>query len=213
MLNVTFSNELFTQLGGTNWITRPGKFNLKPAETPGIRQAKEAMPKENAVEIDSVDETQLHESEPGEQLNGIVEEVMVEDKHLSAMSTPSHLTEGLPVLSIVVIGAGLESVWQNEESLAWQLWQNIMKAFDWDENQVVFFDTEHLVTEDAIFSTMEGVIDLGVEWVLTMNEEHEISEQLAEGVQVVSVADFDQMLSDPYAKQSFYHSIISLGSS
>ena len=109
-----------------------------------------------------------------------------------------------------MIGTGLERMWQKEDDFAWQLWQNIMKAFRLDESQVVFFDTELLVTEDMIFSTMEEVIDLGVEWVLTMDEMHEVSEQLAEGVHVVSVPEFESMLSDPYSKQSFYHSVVPL---
>jgi len=210
MSNVKFSDALFRQLGGTNWITRPGKFNSMPV----ISSTKDMLPKESMLEDDSspndIGQKALIVSE---QLNTLEQESNTELSQQPLESTSTHVTKGLSVLSIVVIGAGLETVWQNEESLAWQLWQNIMKAFDWDETQVVFFDTDHLVTEDAIFSTMEEVIDLGVEWVLTMNEDHEISEQLAEGVQVVSVADFEQMLSDPYAKQSFYHSIINLGNS
>ncbi|GAB6070709.1 hypothetical protein JCM30760_18060 [Thiomicrorhabdus hydrogeniphila] len=183
-----------------------------PAE---IAPVKEVLPKEDVLEDNSAhNEIEQKPFIATEQLNTVEQESDTEVSQQSieeANPAPIHVAESLPLLSVVVIGAGLEAVWQNEESLAWQLWQNIMKAFDWDENHVVFFDTDHLVTEDAIFSTMEEVIDLGVEWVLTMNEDHEITEQLAEGVQVVSVADFEQMLSDPYAKQSFYHSIINLG--
>ena len=111
-------------------------------------------------------------------------------------------------ISIVVLGSGLDSVWQNESNQAWLLWQNIMQAFDWDESSVLFFDTANLVSEEMVFETMEEIIELGVEWVLTMDEEHAISEQLVEGVQVVSVPDLELMLSDAYSKQSFYHSVM-----
>jgi len=111
--------------------------------------------------------------------------------------------------SIVVLGAGLDEIWQNDTQSAWQLWQNIMQTFEWDESQIVFFDTAHLVSEEMIFSTIEEVIELGVEWLLTMDEAHDLSEQLQEGVQVIPVPDMESMLSDPYAKQTFYHTVIS----
>jgi hypothetical protein len=127
----------------------------------------------------------------------------------AATDQPSKLVEPQGN-EIVLLGGGLDAIWLNEESLEWQLWQNIMQAFGWDESQVVFYDTEHLASEEMVFSTMEEVIELGVDWVLTMDAEHIISEQLAEGVQVVEVPDLDLMLSDPYAKQSFYQTVIAL---
>ncbi|WP_040728050.1 hypothetical protein [Thiomicrorhabdus sp. Kp2] len=192
MSKIQFSNNLFSQIGGSNWVTRPGYFDI---ETKPLNNGETLGNNQNEPFLDSID----NQVDLLEEKNLLVEEPLFQSK-----------VQAQTVTSVVVLGAGLESVWQNDESLAWQLWQNIMKAFDWDETQVVFFDTELLVTEDAVFSTMEEVIDLGVEWVLTMDEEHEISEQLSEGVQVVSVPEFELMLSDPYAKQSFYHSVVSL---
>jgi len=192
MSKIQFSNNLFSQIGGSNWVTRPGYFDI---ETKPLNNRDTLDNNQNEPSLDSID----NQVDLLEEKNPLVEEPLFQSK-----------VQAQTVTSVVVLGAGLESVWQNDESLAWQLWQNIMKAFDWDETQVVFFDTELLVTEDAVFSTMEEVIDLGVEWVLTMDEEHEISEQLSEGVQVVSVPEFELMLSDPYAKQSFYHSFVSL---
>ncbi|WP_321326716.1 hypothetical protein [Thiomicrorhabdus sp.] len=203
MANIHFSTDLFDQIGGTNWITRPGKFEKESLENM-VNDLNNRQLQDKTEEIDSAvkyEEQNLHTDIPINDSSEILSEN--EDALLISKSV-------LPIMPIVVIGAGLESIWQNEESLAWQLWQNIMKAFEWDEAHVVFFDTELIVTEDAIFSTMEEVIELGVEWVLSMDEEHEISEQLSEGVQVVSVPVFELMLSDPYAKQSFYHSIIAL---
>ncbi len=112
--------------------------------------------------------------------------------------------------AVVVLGAGLDDIWQNDTQQGWLLWQNIMTVFGWDEAQVAFFDTAHLVSEEMIFATVEEVIELGVDWVLTMDAEHELSEMLQEGVQVVSVPDIELMLMDPYAKQTFYTTVVSL---
>ncbi|MDX1353131.1 MAG: hypothetical protein R3254_08965 [Thiomicrorhabdus sp.] len=189
MSKTHFSHDLFEQIGGTNWVTRPGYV---AANTPT-----------SAVSETSVDNSEQQVSL--EQQEGVFDVSVEPDTQALGL----HVNiESQIAPAVVVLGAGLESIWQNEQSQAWQLWQNITKALGWDEAQVVFFDTELMVTEDAIFSTMEEVIELGVEWVLTMDEEHEISEQLSEGVQVVAVPEFELMLSDPYAKQMFYHSVI-----
>ena len=213
MSKVQFSTDLFEQLGGTNWVTRPGNFfetndsandlMSDPEESPDSSVLANDEPSviEPVGSVHSASELQSeHVHQPAE-LSSQVFEPEAESK----LKVASHINN-----AVVLVGPGLEKIWQNEDDLAWQLWQNIMKAFSWDESQVVFFDTELLVTEDMIFSTMEEVIDLGVEWVLTMDDTHEISEQLAEGVHVVSVPEFESMLSDPYSKQSFYHSVVSL---
>ncbi len=111
---------------------------------------------------------------------------------------------------IVVLGVNLDTIWQDETHLAWQLWQNIMLAFNWDESQIVFFDTQHLVEEEGMLSTIEEVIELGVDWVLCMDDEHPIVDLLQEGVQTVSVPDLELMLFDPYAKQTFYRTLTPL---
>ncbi len=111
--------------------------------------------------------------------------------------------------TVVVLGQGLDDIWQNEAQQAWLLWQNIVQVFDWDDAQIVFFDTAHLASEEMIFTTMEEVIELGVDWVLSMDEEHALSDMLQEGVQVVQVPDLESMLMDPYAKQTFYNTVVS----
>jgi len=213
MSKVQFSTDLFEQLGGTNWVIRPGNFFADTRSENDLVTESEEVPLSPVLENDEqgivepvesvlpVAQLQTEQMHPAEEASGQTFEPEAESK----LKVASHIDN-----AVVLIGPGLEKIWQNEDDLAWQLWQNIMKAFSWDEAQVVFFDTELLVTEDMIFSTMEEVIDLGVEWVLTMDEDHEISEQLAEGVYVVSVPEFDSMLSDPYSKQSFYHSVVSL---
>ena len=213
MSKVKFSTDLFEQLGGTNWVTRPGNFfetknsvkdlvsDPKESQQPTVLESNPQVIAESNESTLPASELQVAEITQTVDASSQMFEPYVESK----LNTASHTNN-----AVVLIGPGLERIWQNEDDLAWQLWQNIMKAFRWDESQVVFFDTELLVTEDMIFSTMEEVIDLGVEWVLTMDEMHEVSEQLAEGVHVVSVPEFESMLSDPYSKQSFYHSVVPL---
>ena len=209
MSKVQFSTDLFEQLGGTNWVTRPGNFfeandsvsELEDGSVSSVLLNDEQGVIEPIESVPAASELQSERIPQAAEVSSQVFEPEAEPK----LKVISHINN-----AVVLIGPGLEKIWQNEDDLAWQLWQNIMKAFSWDESQVMFFDTELLVTEDMIFSTMEEVIDLGVEWVLTIDESHEISEQLAEGVHVVSVPEFESMLSDPYSKQSFYHSVVSL---
>ena len=108
---------------------------------------------------------------------------------------------------LVLIGAGLNAVWQNESTLDWQLLQNICQALNWPIENFSFFDTDLLISDASIFATMEEIIEIGVEWVLSMDSEHPISEPLSEGVQVIDVPSLEQMLCDPYAKQSFFQSV------
>ncbi|VAW48747.1 hypothetical protein MNBD_GAMMA04-431 [hydrothermal vent metagenome] len=129
------------------------------------------------------------------------EEVFVLETH-ERETTPDART-------VVVLGQGLDDVWQNESQQAWLLWQNIVQVFDWEDAQIVFFDTAHLASEEVNFTTMEEIIELGVDWVLSMDEEHALSEMLQEGVQVVQVPDLESMLMDPYAKQVFYNTVVS----
>lgn len=220
MSDIKFSADLFEQIGGTSWVTRPGWFAdaVKNSTVEEVVESKSA----EAVRENQFSETGKQESSVTKAFSDeVVEVYQAEDRRLSMDKVADDTTvlskelsdQGVVVHvenAVVVIGPGLESVWQNESNVAWQLWQNIMKAFNWDESQVIFFDTELLVSEDMVFSTMEEVIDLGVEWVLAMDDSHEIFEQLAEGVHVVTVPDFESMLADPYAKQSFYHSLIEL---
>lgn len=112
--------------------------------------------------------------------------------------------------TIVVLGSGLDAVWENDEHPAWQLWQNIVFAFEWSECSVAFYDLDHLVTDEMVFSVIEEVIDCGVDWVLSMDSDHLVSQQLADGVQVIDIPDFDTMLSDSYSKQAFYESVVKL---
>lgn len=225
MSKTVFSSALFEQMGGVNWSTRPGNFKFYPhnsdviepipeqsaddltAESTGGQVRDDAIPLQEIPELNTDSSEPLLTTPPSltQAAAEAEQQTVIEKPPVDAMSLPS--SNGS---NIVVVGAGLDAVWQNDETQAWQLWQNIMLVFDWDESRMTFFDTSHLVSEEMIFTTMEEIIGLGVDWVLTMDDEHPISEQLVEGVHVVSVPDLESMLSDPYAKQSFYHAVVEI---
>jgi len=218
MSKVAFSAELFEQLGGVNWVCRSKGFEF--------RRSVDQSLVEKEVEETLVKESKEHDVATGEVSNpvmsdqndmdvavskdtDVIADVKAEVQHESERQLLAEPDEGD---SVVVLGMGLDAMWQNDTHQGWLLWQNIMQAFDWDESQIVFFDTAHMASEEMMFSTMEEVIELGVDWVLTMDQEHPISELLQEGVQILSVPDIDSMLSDPYAKQAFYQSVVSITS-
>jgi hypothetical protein len=192
------SVNVFNQIGGTYWVSRPGYFEASLAS----RSAPEPEPYPDT----KVEHSSVHLPKTVAKPSVMVEPLLKRDALL-----PPSLAEALPALpampAIVLIGAGLDGLWQDESALGWRLWQNIMLAFGWDETQTVFFDTEHLASEEMMFSTVEEVINLGVEWVLSMDDAHEINEQLVEGVMVVNVPSLELMLSDARAKQLFYTTV------
>lgn len=220
MSKTQFSQQLFEQLGGTNWVARPGYFanqevSLSIADQERSDSSELAVEDfemaSNDVTVSAGYESNVSQVVPvaeqaleSPETRVTVVDDIVRDPVMEKMATP--IVEN----AVVLIGSGLDACWQNDEALGWQLWQNIMQAFSWDEAQVVFYDTAHLASEDMIFSTMEEIIELGVDWVLTMDEEHPMSEQLAEGAHVVEVPDLDLMLSDPYAKKAFYQTVVQL---
>ena len=244
MSKTVFSSALFEQMGGVNWLTRPGNiefypqdvgesesfprdeqlgkgltlgFVVEPSANTEINDVNDVQGLDDIKSTAEVSEYQAENPEKSEIILPIsqttINPVTVDSEKNSTVENPSDNRTALSLnkmSNIVVLGAGLNAVWQNDETQAWLLWQNIMLAFNWDESQMAFFDTSHLVSDEMIFTTMEEIIDLGVDWVLTMDDEHPISEQLVEGVHVVSVPDLESMLSDPYAKQSFYRAVVEL---
>ncbi len=190
-MSTKLDSQLFAQLGGSNWVARAGFFQKEAAVVESSAVPESVQPEENAP----IQEVQA----PIDQLEQQVMEPVLSESRAPDIEN-----------AIVVIGAGLDQVWENEDELSWRLWQNIMFAFGWDESQMAFYDLDHLVSEEMVFTTLEEVIDLNVEWVLTMDASHPVSEQLAEGLQVIEVPDLESMLADPYAKQSFYQSVVEL---
>ena len=205
-MSAKFNAQLFAQLGGVNWTARDGFF-----------QSEEQM-LESVKQSETPDSSATSNSDFAEPVSGSPELEFKSQADVSEMKNPVSQAESevkpstktMVENAIVVIGPDLDEVWENEEAPAWVLWQNIMQAFAWDESQVVFYDLSSLASEESVFRTLEEIIDLGVEWVLAMDAEHDITEQLADGMHVVEVPDLESMLMDPYAKQSFYNSVVAL---
>lgn len=105
----------------------------------------------------------------------------------------------------VFLGAGLNTIWQNEDRSEWQLFLNILSAFHLSEDQVRFFDTSQLVTEEAIFATLDEIIELGVEQVFAFDETGPLLQELSEGAQIIVMPSFEDLLNSPRAKRDFYH--------
>lgn len=202
MAHPKYSSELFSQLGGVNWVARESFFSSVQDRS----VSQHASDIETKSEDKALKESNVHDEAPLEMPAESQQSSMVEHVESQPSTTSMQAIEN----PVVIVGSGLDAIWENEEELAWRLWQNIMFAFGWDESQIVFFDTDHLASEEMIFSTIEEVIELDADWVLSMAFDHPISEQLAEGVQVIDVPSLDDMLADPYAKQSFYQTVIGL---
>lgn len=211
--------ELFAQLGGVNWVARK-VFFVEPVD--------QAVPEKATSEASLIESEVLKVSAEAEKI--ATENVAVDpfvDKldaspadSVKQPETPQiiqHNDLNVPTVQplengVIVLGSGLDNIWQDESQAAWRLWQNIMQAFSWDESQVVFFDLELLVSDEMVAATMDEIINLGVDWVMTMDSEHPINELLIDGVQLIEVPDFESMLFDPFAKQSFYRAVMELPS-
>lgn len=195
MKKTQLSTSLFQQVGGTTYVSRPAYFqrndfaSLASTETPNVEVVVETKGFELAAA-----------------------EVLSEPTMITSISDEGANSTGLSLdkIGFVLLGSGLNSIWEDETKSEWLLLQNICQAFGLSEEQLSYFDTDSLISEEAIFTTMEEIIDLGVEWVFSMESEHAISEQLSEGVQVIHIPSLEQMLFDPYAKQSFYQSALPL---
>ena len=190
MSHPTFNKELFSHLGGQNWVVRSGFMGESVLSSLQPEQLVESREVHDDVDATvDVSEAQGDDS-------------IVGQPSLQKISRPQ--VEN----AIVVVGSGLDLVWENEEQLSWRLWQNIMLAFGWDESQIVFYDLDNLASDEMAYSTVEEIIELGVESVLSMSPDHLLSEQLADGLRIIDVPDLDTMLFDPHAKRSFYQAVV-----
>lgn len=107
----------------------------------------------------------------------------------------------------VLIGDGLSAIWQNENHQAWWLWRNMLDYHLKSPEQVLFFDTEQILGEEAGFEVIEQLIELGVETVFSMNPNHELHHSLAEAIQLITLPSFDQMLEQPQLKRQAFISL------
>lgn len=112
--------------------------------------------------------------------------------------------------SIVFIGAGLASIWQDEEKPEWRLLQNILNTFQLAIENAVCFDSNLLQTEDSIQLTIEEIIELGCENVFSFDESSELVEQLQEGLQVTLIPSLSEQLTRWQSKKTCFETMNSL---
>lgn len=202
-----FSANLLEQLGVTQWSSRPAYFDshtpydaLKSGEVSNLEQSSVVKKAPNPKQRD-VSEVSESPSSPAVATLAESKEV-----HTEASSFVEHGTS-----PVVLLGSGLNAIWEDDSRIEWQLWRNICQALNWSEEQVHFFDTDTLISDEALFSTVEEIIGFGVESVLSMQvADHPLSEMLSEGVQLLEVDSLESLLSDPYAKKSFYEAALKL---
>ncbi|WP_028487005.1 hypothetical protein [Thiomicrorhabdus chilensis] len=201
------SADLLTQLGVTQWASRSAYF--KKAASYDALQGGDASNLDKSVEVQPVQlpnqETvsEFVESSASSEGGTLTESKVL---HTGASSLVEHGT-----LQVVLLGSGLNAIWEDDSRMEWQLWRNICQALNWSEEQVHFFDTDTLISDEALFAIVEEIIGLGAESVLSMQvADHPLSEMLSEGVQLLEVDSLENMLSDPYAKKSFYQAALKL---
>ncbi|MBO1923608.1 hypothetical protein [Thiomicrorhabdus sp. 6S3-12] len=195
-MSVKFSAALFQQLGVAHWTARDSVFHASP-------EVMHAMGSPVSEDHEGSGESDVSNSEshPEPKMNKASE--------LKA-SQASKLKEVAPLRQVALVGQGLQSLWQDESKAEWQLWSQIMLAMGWSEEEILFVDTSLLISEEQVYSSVEEIIDSGVDCLLSMDPEHVINEVLSEGSEVLPVPDFDLMLSDPHAKKSFYQQALRL---
>ncbi len=133
-----------------------------------------------------------------------LEGVEIEESKKNIVSDSVDKDSRQAILPFILIGAGLDTIWQNEEKIEWQLLKNISKVFSWDLENLYYYDSQHIISEEAIYATLDEVMAIDVDWVLSMDTESLLSEHLSEGLQIISLPDLSQMLADPYAKKDCF---------
>ncbi len=109
----------------------------------------------------------------------------------------------------IFIGSGLDSFWDNEESTEWRLLANIFNAVGFSVENIEYYDTSNLHSEDTVFATLEEIIESGVEIVFSFDERGELVDQLGEGLQVVHLPDLQHQLMSGQAKKNCYQQLLS----
>ncbi len=176
--------DFLNSLGLTTWQARPGYF---------AKSVPRTEPAANSISPEAETMTAAPSTEP--EVNSAVSEAEMAS---APVETPA------PKAAFVLVGAGLDDIWQNESAVQWVLMLNILKAFGLSEEQLRFFDTAHAVTDEAVFASIEEVIDLGVETVFAFEESSPLIEQLEEGLQVVFLPSLDEMMQRGQAKRETF---------
>lgn len=111
----------------------------------------------------------------------------------------------------VFIGEGLDSIWDNDQTPEGRLLEQLVKALSWENCDVIYYDTANLHSDEAIFTTLDEIIDAGVEAVFSFDEGGELLEHLSEGVNVVLLPSLTNQLQSGSAKKSCYAHLIQYG--
>ena len=230
---VKLSPVLLQQLGGQVWQSRTGFFDLcqadRPAEdlgaevrqdtaTAAVRQESDSDLRLNPSSNQSLSLSPDLESNSAPQTSAKVEAtVEMDSETLSSTGSgrePEMDCEAMIVpegsVSKVFIASGIDSLLDDETSLQAVLWQNIQKAFGWYEIELQLVDVAFIASESAMMNAVDEIIGLNVDQVFVMLDEHPIIEILQEGVELIPLPSLDEMLDDPYAKQQFYQTIMTL---
>ncbi|QKI88759.1 hypothetical protein [Thiomicrorhabdus xiamenensis] len=197
-MSVKFSAALFQQLGVSHWTPRDSALHSL-SEMTSAPELSASMDQDHATDV-------VRDESYSEPVAASVSDAVGSE----AVSETSTLEGVVSSRQVVLLGQGLQSLWQDESKAEWQLWSQIMHAMSWSEEEVLFVDSSLLVSEEQLYSSVEEIIDSGVDCLLSMDPEHVINEVLSEGSEVLPVPDFDLMLSDPHAKKSFYQQALRL---
>ncbi|MDG6778455.1 hypothetical protein QCB44_07045 [Thiomicrorhabdus sp. zzn3] len=186
MVSPKFSSGLFEQLGGVSWQLRSnyqGAFQQACSEEAGSNTG--------ASTVEPIEHSLLQ----------------VEESRAADATMFQAVSNEMVSHELILIGGGLHGFWEDESRLEWQLWGQICETLGW-MHDIRFFDTEVLTTEEAIYASFEEILSSGAEQVLTMDVDHSLSQQLSEGMVLIEVPTLEEMLSDPYAKRSFYQAVL-----
>lgn len=112
--------------------------------------------------------------------------------------------------SFVLVGSGLQSIWQQSGSVQWRLLVNIVTALGLPIESLRVFDPTQITTEADVQDCIDVVIDLGVERVFAFEENSLLIASLEEGVQVVFLPSLHEMTQRPEAKQEAFEVLSSV---
>lgn len=132
-------------------------------------------------------------------------ETVEKDEEANSQNVVSSLADVSPMRTVVFLGDGLDHVWQNEALPEWTLFQNMLRSVSVEQEQALCFDSANIQTEDAVFMTLEEIIESGVDFVFTFDSGSLLNEHLAEGLTVVELPALSRMLSSSQAKKSCYY--------
>ena len=103
-----------------------------------------------------------------------------------------------------LIGPGLADIWQNDTHQAWLLWRAMAEFHFEGLDAVHFFDTQTMQDESQVELAVEKIIESGIVWVFSMDEQHPLHHQLAEGLPLVVLPHFETLIAQPILKRDAY---------